>query len=131
MDKLTELLEKLAIKLGTTVEHLWGVLVKQTKIVFWEYIGYTVLAVIFFISAIYFIKFSLDRLDVVSQYNMDKTYSSQKMDEIAPTVLLVFCIILVVAIPFVIIGNVKTIMTLKNNPEYWALGEVVGTINNQ
>ncbi len=34
-DKLAELLEKLAVKLGTTAEHLWNVLIVQAK--FWAY----------------------------------------------------------------------------------------------
>lgn len=32
MEGMTELLKQLADKLGTTVEHLWGVLIAQTKI---------------------------------------------------------------------------------------------------
>lgn len=125
MKELTDLLEKLAEKLGTTVEHLWGVLLKQTKIVFWEYIAYSVLAVIFLATAIYFIDFTIAGLNSLpeSRWTTDK--------EIGYTVGLVLSIVYSVIAPFILVGNIKQILTMKYNPEYWALNEVLSVLDKE
>ena len=54
MEKIAELLEKLAVKLGTTVEYLWPLLVQRTKI---EWVGgMTASLIVLFIGILFGIR---------------------------------------------------------------------------
>lgn len=127
MKELTELLEKLADKLGTTVEHLWEVTTKQAEIVYYEYLGYTVIAVLFLISAIWMIDFSWTGLVNLQDVEY-KWLSGVAEKEIGYTIGLVLSIIWCVIAPFVLVRNIKELLTLKQNPEYWALQEILSQL---
>ena len=115
MEQLTPLLEKLANKLGTTTEHLWKVLLQQVNVEMvlrqlwmsiwlWGGIGLIALAIIMIIMII--------------------KYDGEEI------IALPFLII-VVAIVSGSIGyyiNYSKLLTLQNNPEYWALHEVLSVI---
>lgn len=127
MKELTELLEKLAGKLGTTVEHLWDVTKRQTKIVYYEYVGYTVLAILFLILAVWMIDFSLTGL--ANLPDVEYKWSSGVGDkEIGYSVGFVFSIIWCAIAPFVLVSNIKKLLTLKQNPEYWALDNILSKL---
>lgn len=109
-DKIAELLEKLAVKLGTTAEHLWGVLVKQahiegmTSVIIWSIWGIIVVFLAMF--------FSLVRTDTYEEKN---------------TMWGIWIAIFIVT--FVIFAScISTIIGQFNNPEYWALTEVIRNI---
>lgn len=112
MENLTNLLEKLAEKLGTTVEFLWGVLVKQAHII--AYINLSV-AGLFFLLMIY----GLFRLmkDPPTPIPNDEMY--------APHV--VGIILLIVGVVVVLVTGISGFVALLN-PEYWALRKVLRII---
>lgn len=109
-DKMAEFLEKLAVKLGTTAEHLWGVLVKQahiegvTSVIIWSIWGIIVVFLAMF--------FALVHTDTDDEKN---------------TLWGIWISIFVVS--FVIFAScISTIIGQFNNPEYWALTEVLNNI---
>ena len=123
MKELTGLSEKLAEKLGTTVEHLWEVTVKQTKIVYYEYLAYTILTLLFIIIAIWVIDFSLTGLA-----NLPDGYGNAD-EEAIYSVGIIFSTIVIIVSPFFLIANIKELITLKQNPEYWALSNILGKLD--
>jgi len=118
MEQLAPLLEKLAEKLGTTVEHLWQVLINQAQVQlqinelwmtfqFWAMIALGV----FFLLALVGIIFSDD-------YEEKGIFGW-----------LSFAIFVVAAIfAACYFGNYTENITLTTNPEYWALKEVLSQL---
>jgi hypothetical protein len=114
MEQVSKLLEKLAAQLGTTVEFLWSVLLKQAQVengiaIFGLIIG--VLILILSISAI--------------------VYAVVKQDEVEEAgVFLVFLGIGLFVISLIVMyENIITYVTTKYNPEYWALQEILKQLN--
>ena len=115
MEQLTPLLKELAEKLGTTVEHLWKVLLQQTQVEIalcnlwmgiwlWGGIGLIVLAIIIIIFVV-----------------------KSDEDEIgAFGVVIIIFIIIIAGIGYYV--NHSELLTLTKNPEYWALKEVLRTL---
>ncbi len=56
MEKMAELLEKLAVKFGTTVEHLWEVMLRQAPISGAVKLGIDVTLIIFLILVFKFVR---------------------------------------------------------------------------
>lgn len=118
-EQSTKLLEQLANKLGTTSEYLWGILIKQAPI------DSTITLVQFALIAIYgiilyrlHIKFSKETEDENSIYENDGVIQG-----IMVIGFIIFAILTICAffgIPSVFNGYV--------NPEYWALREVLNSI---
>jgi len=127
MKDLTELLEKLATKLGIPVGELWEALLKQTKIVFWEVVSYMVVTILFLIAAIYFITFSLNGLANLP-HSCTPYLDGIKDNEKRYSIILIISIIYLMGVPFLLIRNIKKIVTLKNNPKYWALREMLSIL---
>jgi len=127
MSDLTIFLTALSEKLGTTVEHLWGVLIKQTKVLIVQYIGYQVLLLAIFIIALYFLGWGFDSFHTIA--NTVYEYSGDKVnDQTASVVVSVFSIIVIIITPFLFWENVISIITLSKNPEYWALETILNDI---
>lgn len=114
MDKAMELLKQLADKLGTTVEYLWQVFVKQAQVqiqidqiwmnvALYGYGGITLFCFILFIVAIW--------------------------KEWEPLALIIFPLFIFLIMAIVVyVGNYTEILTLQTNPEYWALQEILNQL---
>lgn len=119
-DKLAALLEQLAIKLGTTVDYLWKVLVKQA------YIDATKHLVILIATIAY--AFVIIRIHK-SLIKKDK-HGDTKYDESELWIPVMSLFILSWTILFIAsISGVSDIFNGYFNPEYWALKEILDTIN--
>lgn len=116
MEQLTLLLEKLADKLGTTVEHLWGVLLQQVNIEIilcnlwiniwmWGGVGVTLILIVIIIMMV-----KSDNSELVPFPIM---------------AILTFGSIAVLGV----YTNYSKLLTLENNPEYWVLEQVLRAIN--
>ena len=112
MEQLTPLLQKLAEQLGTTVEHLWKVLIQQTQVEIslchlwmnlWLW-GGIILIVVFGLFLIYAIIEDEDSTG-------------------ATCLFIIFATIIICAIGYYV--NYTDLLTLTKNPEYWALKEVL------
>jgi len=121
-EQTNKLIEALAQKLGTTAEHLWGVLVKQARvelIVTAIEIPLMLLAMyICFRYIIYIFKLKPEDGEI-----MDVLCAPQ-------TPIRIVCFVscwLILAVCFIFICvNLEQIPTLIYNPEYWALKEILG-----
>jgi hypothetical protein len=119
MEELTPLLEKLAEKLGTTTDYLWGVLIKQAPITATVKLVYLALVIIGGI-ALYKIHKRLCR-------EVDGCNGYFEFGELAMAPMVVATIIW--AVLFIIcFFQIGTIVTGFFNPEYWALDEVMSLI---
>lgn len=112
MDKLTALLSKLADKLGTTVEHLWAVLVQQAHnqaYAYWAWLALTIVA-----AMVLFLLYKRGRQD-----DWDEGW-------------LVYGLASVVYVVSIImfISELPSFLACLNNPEYYALEKVLGVIGN-
>lgn len=113
-DQTTKLITDLAAKLGTTADHLWGVLIRQAPIS--AAVNAVVLLVLLTVCTVLWV-LSARRLT-----------NPKKVDE-APTLILTvmaacmsFCL---AVMSFVVVDGVASGFF---NPEYWALKEVLGSI---
>lgn len=122
-DKTAQLLEKLAAKLGTTTEYLWGVLVKQSAFS-------ATIDLIYFISSIilgiviftYHRKFSKK---IEEGRYADTMYDKHDGNIIIP--MIIFTIIFLVLFIYGIC-SIPNIINGFFNPEYWALKEILNSI---
>jgi hypothetical protein len=117
MEQLTPLLEKLSGQLGTTIEQLWGTLLKQTQVEIelcrlwmgiwlWGGIGILALAIITIFLAV-----------------------KSDEDEIIPLIVVIMTMFIVLAVVGYSI-NYSELLTLTKNPEYWALKEILKALGN-
>lgn len=109
MEQLTELLERLANKLGTTIEHLWDVLIKQAKIEIIRRVIYLALSILFISGSVKLIIASITNLAESSYWWFGIVCGT------------IFGIIMI----YVSVDEIMNIKTLRDNPEYWALQEVL------
>jgi len=113
MKELTPLLEKLAEKLGTTVEKLWDVLLNQVQV----QIGICEIwmnVAIFLFGGLALIFFVLGIFGLMWRWEGEGIFFSFLGSFI------------MTALSGVIYGvNYTTLLTLKLNPEYWALQEIL------
>lgn len=114
MHDITTLLEKLAAQLGTTVEYLWAVLIKQTQIElqineFWMTVQLTI-AIILAILALWAL--------IYGKYRDDEVFYFLSF------------IIFLIGIIFMLsyFNNYFSNITLRTNPEYWALEQILDKI---
>ena len=120
MEELTPLLEKLAEKLGTTTEYLWGVLLKQAPIIAATELVYLVLVIL---GGIVLYKIH-KRLSKKVDGNNSIYYKADEL-VIAPMVIAAIIWVILFIMCFFSIG---TIITGFFNPEYWALDEIMSLI---
>lgn len=113
-----QMLEKLANKLGTTTEYLWGILVSQAKI--------DAITTIFQYLIIAIFGIVLYKLNKRFRIEKDNYTTYEKHDYIGfimASCFGIWCILSFIA--FLSIGN--TVNGLLN-PEYWALNEILESI---
>lgn len=110
-EQTTKLIEELALKLGTTTEYLWSVLIHQA-----------------FISSI--IDCVLYTMYFVFMYYMYKGYKymlkEEKDEEYIQLVLFLSAVSIVFTIVFIL--TISSTITGFLNPEYWALEKILKNI---
>jgi len=121
MENLTDLLETLATKLGTTTEYLWGVLIRQASINAMINLVYFVFVLLAGVG-LYMLhkKFSKEDDDG------DSIYSDS--DEAIPTIMVIVTIIWIIMF-FVGFFSLGSVFYGFFNPEYWALEKVLNVCN--
>jgi hypothetical protein len=120
--QLSALLEKLAAKLGTTTEYLWGILIKQA------HISATMSLLCLAISIVGgIILFKLHKTFLI--YKKDGNYERNKYetDEALPAIMGGFAVIWLMFTIYVIC-TLPNIFNGYFNPEYWALKEILDSI---
>jgi hypothetical protein len=122
MKELTPFLEQLASKLGTTVEKLWAVLLKQAPISgtidLMVCIGLVLVAVKCF-------RFVNRKTTVPAETEKDQ-YPNAQWEEEGAGIAWVGIGLLLLTIGLIIIFSVNNIAAAFLNPEYWALKEILG-----
>lgn len=110
--KTIELINQMADKLGTTAEHLWGVLVKQAVVgayahmITWAFFGILCAATL-----------------ALTQKRARRDFAE---DEISASSV-IFCVgVLATGIWLLVVStNLSWIITRLANPEYWALDRIL------
>ena len=115
MENMTKLLEQLAAQLGTTVEYLWGVLLQQVSV---EIILCNMWMSIWMWGGIVMIAVAIGGL--ILAYKFD--------EEIMGVWAFVFLIFAIIVSPLGYYVNYSEWLTLTQNPEYWALREILNTL---
>jgi len=122
-EQTVQLIEKLATKLGTTSEYLWGVLIRQAPV------SAT-------INLVYFVFIVLAG---VGLYKLHKRFCKEDNhgntiyddgDNMAVIFPMVFGVLLWVILALVSFFSLGDVFNGFINPEYWALKEVLDVANN-
>ena len=123
-DKTTALIEKLAAKLGTTAEHLWGILLHQAPIS-----GAVDLAtvVIMVLAAIILVRFVRRKTTQPARTDEDEYPHADWEGEGAVIAWFLTAIYLVIT-GSIVIESVQGIVAAFINPEYWALSRILGKL---
>lgn len=116
-EKTTELIEKLAAKLGTTAEHLWEVLVNQAPI--YAASKGTMVVLMAVVCAV---------LAVKCVRHIKRAFSAEGEDETNRNALsAMICGLSLAVLATISFTNVDLSLIMAGffNPEYWALNEVL------
>ena len=120
MENLTVLLEKLAEKLGTTTEYLWGVLIRQAPISALTDLMYFILVVIGVV-----VLYKVHRRLAKEGSDGHSLYWHYEDAAIVPMFIAAIVLVIIFIICFFSLGNIVNGFL---NPEYWALDEVLKLI---
>lgn len=120
MDKYVGLLQELADKYGTTVEHLWEVLIRQAYIDSMTSIGLFITGGICLCFGWYYFFYKKNKV-------WDKVKGTRRLDKdpiqtIALTILLGFSLMITIGF----FKQIDMIIAGIINPEYWALMKLRG-----
>ena len=108
MDKVADLLEKLAVKLGTTVQYLWPLMVKRTQ---WDWIG-DMAATVFLLSiGLAIFHNGYKRFKITPEYKNSYGVMVKDYSELDATILIVGIVITFVSVLFVM-GNISNVSAL-------------------
>lgn len=121
-EKYEQLLEVLATKLGTTVEHLWDVLIKQATIS-----GLTDLVIcsILVLAAWWVVVFVKQKTTPREGLNKLLIPADWHGDEV-PAWGVAMLIVMIVSI--IVLFTLPGIVYAFTNPEYWALKQLLGML---
>lgn len=120
--QLSQLLEKLATKLGTTTEYLWGVLLKQARISATITLIYFLLCIV--VGFVFYkLHISFSRTDSKNPHSNNAYYEHEELGIIMSIAVGVWgiCFILVTM-------SLSNIFNGYLNPEYWALNKILDSI---
>jgi hypothetical protein len=120
VSELDKALATLAAKLGTSVAHLWDVLLRQARVEIVEDLLFMLVATAFIFAWYRWLRSAMSRLDGRDDCFLDlHVYQILPLGigGVASTVLFVFIVVCLFEIP-----------TLLLNPEYWALQQVLGAV---
>lgn len=120
-EKYRQLIEALAEKLGTTAEHLWGVLVKQAPI---SGAVDLVLCIVIAASAWWWAAL-VKRKTTKPPKTDDDRYPYAEWSDEAAGLSWIGAVIAVVFALICIVGSAQGIVAAFANPEYWALKQLV------
>ena len=115
MDNMAELLSALAVKLGTTTEHLWRVLLKQAPI---DGLVTLVQCIILVFVAVWFAKFTVAIKKAIDDGSRDEVWWC------VPIMGWVILSTLLIALFFLLPDVAASFI----NPEYWALEHLLNKI---
>lgn len=119
-DKTLELLTRLADKFGTTVEHLWGTLVKQAGIS-----AVTELVVAFAMVAAWAWLFRFVRgKTTMPQKTAEGRYPAPEWDEEGALLAWFVTAFALLLVAIQVYSAITTVTTALFNPEYWALKQL-------
>lgn len=120
MKELTPLLEKLADKLGTTVEMLWIALLKQAAIS-------ATLDLIFCAGIIFGLRwcFCFVQLKTTPIAETDKCYAYSDWDDEGKVIAWVIMAVMIALGTVLIINGVQNAITGYLNPQYWVLDHIL------
>lgn len=122
LENLSQTLNVLADKLGVKAEELFQTVPKQAKIELTMNIIYLVLSVLMFVSGIFLVNY------LIPFWESDKIFSPGKQTVVMmATVMSVIFIVIPILFTLTI---VKDIVTLKLNPKYWALKDILSLIKH-
>lgn len=125
-EKTSILLEKLAAKLGTTVEHLWAVTIKQASIVAVTNTLHLCLALLFlWLLRVLHKRFS-KQINVPDSIYTESVYDRSEAAQVCMAVAVMLCGIYLL---FGLIFISETITALIN-PEFWALSQFLNALKN-
>jgi len=115
-----ELIEKLAAKLGTTVEHLWGVLLRQAPI---SGTVDLIITIAFVVASVFAVRLVVRNTIAPEATEANKYPRAAWRDMEFPA----WCGvgILVTITVGVVCNNVPWIVAAFFNPEYWALRQII------
>jgi len=123
-EQITTLLQSLADKLGTTVEHLWTVLINQASVVGWCYIVWCIAYILTCFGLVFgWIKWN----------KLCKVLRKESC--IWPEWMVAFTISLAIVSFMALIclcymfSNLSLALSCWFNPEFWALKEVLSVLN--
>jgi len=118
MKELTQLLEGLAEKLGTTTKYLWEVLIKQARI---DFISTTIQYLLLAIAV--FVWINLFRYCLK---NHKKIYEDDK--EMVWGISLGITSVILFILTMIAFFYINTYLASILNPEYWALQQILYTV---
>jgi hypothetical protein len=123
-DKTIALIGKIAEKLGTTSEHLWGVLLRQAPIS-----GAVELstAVVMAFAAVGLVRFVKGKTTKPAKTEDKRCSYAEWKDEVAIFAWLATAVYLIIT-GVVVFGSVQEIVAAFFNPEYWALSYILGKV---
>ena len=116
-ERIVVLSEKLAEKLGTTGEHLWGVLVQQAYISGGVRLTMLIVAAMVGISLFRFVVAKTTRPPKTTEDRYPKAEWDEDKAAIASVAILMYLLFVIVTA----IISIPTIATAFINPQYWAL----------
>lgn len=111
-EQITKLLEQLAAKLGTTAEHLWGVLIRQARI---EAVTDSLFVILTLVGGYWYYRW-------IKSYIKRNPYEDA---EIAGLIILGIPMVVSTIISFICLFLIPSELF---NPEYWALKEVLNAL---
>ena len=120
-EKTAALIEKLAEKLGTTAEHLWGVIITQAQI---SGLVDLIICTVLVALAVVAVRFVKHKTTKPEETDDDRYQHAEWEDEGAGLAWLGVAILLLI-VGLVVIGSAQDIVAAFANPEYWALKRVL------
>lgn len=119
-EQTANLIKELAIKLGTTTEYLWTVLMQQAFVS-------SIIDCIFYIMYFVFMYYMFKGYKYMLGKNEGSPYTRFENMEEGQGILVIFLICISIAFTIAFILTVSSTITGFINPEYWALEKILKT----
>jgi Ca2+/Na+ antiporter len=120
-EQTANLIKELAIKLGTTTEYLWTVLMQQAFVS-------SIIDCIFYIMYFVFMYYMFKGYKYMLGKNEGSPYTRFENMEEGQGILVLFLIVISIAFTTAFILTVSSTITGFINPEYWALEKILKNI---
>jgi hypothetical protein len=123
-DKTIALIGKIAEKLGTTSDHLWGVLLHQAPISGAVELSTDVVMAFVAVGLVRFVKGKTTK----PAETKDKRYTYAEWKDEGAVLAWIATVAYLIITGAVVIGSVQEIVAAFFNPEYWALSYILGKV---